>query len=115
MTSGTDPCPEREDRRAACHGLDHHQAERLRPVDREQQGTGIAEERGLIPLVDFPDIFNPRLVEHRLDDFAEIIFVRLVDLGRDLQGNTFCKPILTMNRCRATCDLTVFNCLSRSV
>jgi hypothetical protein len=32
------------DRRAAGHGLDHHQSERLRPVDREQQGVGPAQE-----------------------------------------------------------------------
>ena len=37
ITSGAEPQPKRHHRRAAGHGLDHHQAERLGPVDREQQ------------------------------------------------------------------------------
>ena len=44
-----------DDRRAARHRLDHHQAERLRPVDREQQGVGVAEEVVLRRAADLAD------------------------------------------------------------
>ena len=39
---------ERDHRRAAGHRLDHHQAERLRPVDREQQRVGARQECRLL-------------------------------------------------------------------
>src|SRR5690348_2044259 len=41
-----------DDRGSAGHRLDHHQAERLRPVDREQQRRGIAEEARLARIAD---------------------------------------------------------------
>ena len=49
---------EGDDRRAAGHGFDHHQAERLRPIDRHQQRDRAAQKLGFILVVDFADIFD---------------------------------------------------------
>ena len=78
---------ERQDRRAAGHGLDHGEAERLRPVDRKQQRLRVAEELRLLMFVDLADEFDARAVEQRLDRGPEIGLVGAVDLGRDLQRN----------------------------
>src|SRR5882757_4479959 len=43
---------ESKDGSAARHRLDHHQAERLGPVDREQERQRIAQELGLAALID---------------------------------------------------------------
>ena len=51
---------ERDHRRAAGHRLDHHQAERLRPVDREQQRMRAGQERRLLAVVDLADELDPR-------------------------------------------------------
>ena len=76
---------EREDRRAARHCLDQRQAERLGPIDREQQGPGLAEKFRLGVLVDLADELHPGLAEQRGDGVAEIDFVDLIDLGGDLE------------------------------
>ena len=76
-----------KDGRAARHRLDHHQAERLRPIDREQEGLCLAEESGLASLIDLADELDPRIAQQRCDLVAEIGFVGLVDLGGDLQAN----------------------------
>ncbi len=81
---------EGEHRRAASHGFDHRQPERFRPVDREQQRPGLAQELALGALVDLADEFHARLVEQRFDLLAEIGFVDLVDLGGDLDGDSAC-------------------------
>src|SRR5690242_10103620 len=47
---GTDP--EGNHRCAASHRLDSHQPKGLRPVDRKQEGPGIAQEIRLLMLVD---------------------------------------------------------------
>ena len=78
---------ERQDRRAAGHGLDHGKAERLRPIDGKQQRLRLAEELRLLMLVDFADEFDAGAIEQRLDHRAEIGFVGAVDLGCDLQRN----------------------------
>ena len=49
---------ERDDRRAAGHGLDHDQAERLRPVDRHQQRDRAAQEFRLLLVGDLADEFD---------------------------------------------------------
>src|SRR5690606_12387706 len=54
-------------RRAAGHRLDHHQAERFRPVDREQQRHRVAEEARLLRVADLADELHQRIVEQRLD------------------------------------------------
>ena len=58
---------EGQHRRAARHRLDHDETERLRPVDREQQGERLAEKFALGGLVDLADEFNAGAVEQRLD------------------------------------------------
>ena len=78
---------ERQDRRAAGHGLDHGKAERLRPVDGKQQRLRLAQELRLLMLVDLADEFDAGAVEQRLDLRPEIGFVGAVDLGCDLQRN----------------------------
>src|SRR5882757_1898723 len=72
-------------RRAARHRLDHHQAERLGPVDRNQQGDRAAEELRLIGVADLADIFDVGRGHHRADFFIVIIAVGPVDLGGDLE------------------------------
>jgi hypothetical protein len=67
--------------------IDHHQAERLGPVDRQQQGMRAAEESGLFGIADLADHFHARAVHHRLDDGVEILLVDAIHLGGDLQRN----------------------------
>ena len=62
---------EGDHRRPASHGLDHDQAERLRPVDRKKKRGRVAEELRLLPLVDFADELHIRMgVDQRLDDLS---------------------------------------------
>ena len=77
-----------EHRRAAGHRLDHRQSERLRPVDREQQRSRLAQKFALRTFVDLADILHARLIEQRRDLLAEISFVDLVDLGSDLDRDS---------------------------
>src|SRR5689334_1114461 len=80
--------PEREHRRAAGHGLDHGQAERLRPIDGKEQGQRFPEKLGLGALIDLADILHAGLIDERRDLLPEIDLVRLVDFGRDLQRDS---------------------------
>jgi len=84
-SSGTEPQGPRDHRRAARHRLDHHEAERLRPVDGEQQRAGAAEEGGLADVLDLPDEFDERIVEERRDDALDVLAIVCVDLGGDAQ------------------------------
>ena len=61
------------------------QAERLRPVDREQQRPRLAQELGLAALVDLADVLDAWLLQQRLDLGAEVVLVDAIDLGGDLQ------------------------------
>ena len=81
------PMAESKHGRAARHCLDHHQAERLRPIDREQERLRLAQEFGLAALIDLADELDPRIAQQRYDLFVEIGFIDLVDFGGDLQGN----------------------------
>ena len=67
---------ESDDRRSAGHRLDHHQAERLRPVDRHQQGDRAAQERRFVVVVDLADVFDIGRVDHRMDLLLVVIAVR---------------------------------------
>jgi hypothetical protein len=80
MAESKDGCAER-------HRLDHYQAERLRPIDREQKRLRLAQEFGLAALIDLANELDPRIAQQRYDSFAEIGFIDLVDFGGDLQGN----------------------------
>ncbi len=55
-TSGTEPQLPGDDRRAAGHRFDHHQAERFGPVDGKQQRRGVAEEVRLLGIADLADV-----------------------------------------------------------
>src|SRR5713226_10331003 len=48
-----------EHRRAASHRFDHHQSERLGPVDRAEKCQRLAEEGGFFAIVDFTDVSTP--------------------------------------------------------
>ena len=87
MISATEPWRKASDRCAARHCLDHHHAERLRPIDREQERLRLAQEFGLAALIDLADELDPRIAQQRCDPFAEIGFIGPVDFGGDLQGN----------------------------
>src|ERR1700730_3427151 len=78
---------ESKDGCAARHRLDHHQAERLRPIDWEQQRLRLAQAFGLAALIDLAEELDPRIAQQRCNLFAEIVFIALVDFGGDLQGN----------------------------
>lgn len=74
-----------DDRRAAGHGLDHDQTERLRPIDGEEKGSGIAEKIVLVHFVYFADKIDQRLLQERLDPRVEILFIDWIYLRRDLE------------------------------
>ena len=78
---------EGEHRRSARHRFDHDQAERLGPVDREQESLRFAEEFALRTLVDLSHEFDARLVEQRRHGLPEIGFIDLVHLCGDFQGH----------------------------
>src|SRR5437868_13561825 len=76
---------ESKDGCAARHCLDHHQAERLRPINREQKCMRLAQKFGLAAFIDLADELDPRIAQQRYDGFVEVRFVDLVDFGSDLQ------------------------------
>ena len=73
-------------RAAAGHRLDHHETERLRPVDRDEQRDRAAQERSLVLVADLADVFDiARAIEQRLDLLVVVVAIRPVDLCGDLQ------------------------------
>jgi hypothetical protein len=76
---------ERDNRRAASHGFDHDQPERLRPVDRHDQRDGTAQELGLLRVRDLADEFDMRFGEKRLNHRLEIVVIGRVDFRCDLK------------------------------
>jgi hypothetical protein len=80
MAESKDGCP-------AGHRLDHDQAERLWPIDREQKRLRLAQEFVLAALIDLTDKLDCRIAQEWRDLLTEIGFIDLVDLGSDLQGN----------------------------
>ena len=76
---------ERDNRRAASHGFDHDQSERLRPVDRHDQRDGAAQELGLLRVRDLADEFDMRFGEERLNHLLEIVVIGRVDFRCDLK------------------------------
>jgi hypothetical protein len=76
------------DHRGASHRFDQHQAERLWPVDREQHGLGLPQERRLVTLADLTHEFHQRIVKQGLDYRLKILLVDAIDLGRDLERYT---------------------------
>src|SRR3546814_8324921 len=76
-----------DDGRATRHGLDHHQAEGFRPVDRNNQRNGAAQELRLLSIADLADILDSGSIEQRPNRFLEIFLIRAVDFRGDLQWN----------------------------
>jgi hypothetical protein len=70
-TSATDR-PERDNGRAARHRFDHHQAERLGPVDRKQQSRGIGEKFLFGFIVNFANQPDLVAVDLRFKPFLEV-------------------------------------------
>jgi hypothetical protein len=68
----------------AGHGLDHHQAERLGPIDGRQQGDGTAEEGRFLLIADLADILDVWLGEQRANLLLEIVSVDVVHFSSDL-------------------------------
>src|SRR5215813_8397021 len=69
----------------AGHGLDHHQAEGLGPIDGKQERTRVAEELGLLSVVDLAEVLDPRGGEQRLDLSLEVLPVGGVHLCADVE------------------------------
>src|SRR5678809_1062505 len=55
----------RDDRRAAGHGFNHHETERLRPINWKQQRGGIREKSLFRLIIDFADQLNLFAVDLR--------------------------------------------------
>src|ERR1019366_1109439 len=66
---GNRVAPECNHRRATRHGFDHNQPERLRPVDRKQQGGGPTKEAFFVAFTDLSDERDVRMVG--LDHWAD--------------------------------------------
>jgi hypothetical protein len=85
MTSATEPL------RKASTGVAHAIASIMTRPNGSGRRSGtarrarLAEEFALGGLVDLTDEFNAGPVEQRLDPYAEILLVGLVDLGRNLE------------------------------
>ena len=74
---------EADDRRARRERLDHHQPERLVPLDREEEGVGAGEQVALRLAADLADGPDPVAVEPRLDRGPDVAQVVRVDLARE--------------------------------
>src|SRR4030088_253066 len=76
------------DRRPACHRFDHDEAERLGPIDRQQQPDRATEGGGFFVVADLADIFDERVIHQRANNFIVIFLVGSIDLRGDLERNT---------------------------
>src|SRR5581483_9350671 len=76
----------REHGSPARHRLDHHEAERLLPVDREERREGAGEEVALLGLRHLSEVLDPA-AEARADEAVEVrLLERLALLARDPEG-----------------------------
>ena len=64
--------PEGNDRCPAGHGFDHHQAERLGPVDGKKQSRRILQKTFFSGVIDLADEFGARGINQRLQSLLEI-------------------------------------------
>ena len=69
LRNGAAPC--RDDGRPARHRLDHHEPERLLPVDRGDQRTRPHQQLDLVGMADLPDVLDPA-AEVRTDELVEV-------------------------------------------
>ena len=66
----------RDHRRAARHRLDHDQAERLLPVDREERRPRVLEQLDLLAVRDLAEVLDLVRAEMRLDELVEVLLLR---------------------------------------
>src|SRR5215813_13530309 len=64
---------------------DHHEPERLGPVDRNERRHRIAEEILFLALIDLADKFDATAVDERLDLFLEKMTLHARYFGRNAQ------------------------------
>ena len=77
-----------EDRRTAGHRLDHDEAERLGPINRNQQADCAAEEVRLLAIRDLADEFDQRTgLDERCNQLVVLLLIGAIDLCRNLQRN----------------------------
>src|SRR5204862_6478522 len=87
----------RDHRGAAGERLDHDEAERLLPLDREERHPRVLEQLDLLAVVDLAEVLDVA-AEMRLDELAEVgLLLRVVHLPSDLQR----QPRLRRDRDRA--------------
>ena len=77
-----------DDGRATGHGLNHDQAEWLRPVDGKQQGSRIAQKISLIVFADLADKFDIGICQKIADLRFEVVAIGIVDLGCNPQRHS---------------------------
>src|SRR5262249_28193694 len=82
------PAPERDHRRTAGHRLDHHQPERLGPIDGKEEGVGAAEKGFLLPVVHLGDKLYLMAIDVRFDSFLVIASLGTRDLGGDAERSS---------------------------
>ena len=70
-------------RRAASHCLDHHQTERLRPIDGKQQRSRLSQEAAFLILADLAQELDVCFREQRL----QLAFVEVTILVVYLRGD----------------------------
>lgn len=75
----------RDDRGAACHRFNHDEAERLRPVDGNEQPDRTTEEVRFFMISDFADVIDERVVHQRANDSVVIVLIGPIDFCRDLE------------------------------
>ena len=80
--------PERDNRRAARHRFDHHQAERLRPIDRKQQSGSIGEKFLLGFIVNFADQSDSLAVDLRFKPLLEVTPLATRHFRRDVKRHS---------------------------
>src|SRR5262249_36498404 len=79
------PPPRGDHRRAAGHRLDHHEAEGLLPLDREQRRARVLEQLDLLAVRDLAEVFD-LFVEVGLDELVEVVLLlEILLLPRELQ------------------------------
>ena len=81
---GNRAAPARDHRRAAGERFDHHQSERLRPVNREEQRARASQKPRLVVAADLPQELDVT-AEQRANRFLAVRAVDGVDLRSDLE------------------------------
>ena len=67
------PAAPRNDRRAAGHGFDHHEAKRFGPIDRKKERDRLPKERRLFCVTDLPNELDQGIVQQRLYVITKVV------------------------------------------